>query len=161
MLDFQVQRFSRRCTRTDRELRPGEVYYSVLVAEGADVVRYDFCEAAWEGPPPGALGFWRARVPDAHGHQFHFAPHDVMLQYFARLADDPTKVDVCYIVALLLLRRRVVRLEETERVGDREFMVLVSPRTDQEYRIATVDVSPRRAQEIQEELAALLFADAS
>ena len=35
MLDFEVQRCTRRCAATDRELKPGETFYSTLVVVGA------------------------------------------------------------------------------------------------------------------------------
>ena len=40
-MEFDVQRCSRRCAETDREFRPGESFFSVLLPEGADVVRRD------------------------------------------------------------------------------------------------------------------------
>ena len=50
-MDFEVQKFTRRCATTERELAAGEVFYSVLIAQGADVVRRDYAEESWEGPP--------------------------------------------------------------------------------------------------------------
>ena len=64
MLDFHVQRCTRRCAGVDRELLPGETFYAVLVTEGAEVVRLDFSESAWQGPPDDAIGWWRSRIPD-------------------------------------------------------------------------------------------------
>ena len=51
MLDFDVQRFTRHCHATGRELTPGEPFYSVLVAQGAQVVRRDYAADAWPGLP--------------------------------------------------------------------------------------------------------------
>ena len=49
-LDFEIQRFTRRCAATDRPLEPGELCYTVLEVEGAEVVRKDFAASAWTGP---------------------------------------------------------------------------------------------------------------
>ena len=38
MFDFEVQRCSRHCAKTERTLQPGETYYTALMVEGADVV---------------------------------------------------------------------------------------------------------------------------
>ena len=51
MIDYEIQRCTRRCAATDRELKDGETCYSVLVAEGAAVVRRDYSAQAWQGPP--------------------------------------------------------------------------------------------------------------
>ena len=41
-MDYEVQRFTRHCATTGRELAPGEEFYTALVAEGAEVRRLDF-----------------------------------------------------------------------------------------------------------------------
>jgi hypothetical protein len=162
MLDFDVQRFTRRCARTDRELQPGDVFYSVLVAEGAEVVRRDYGVDAWEGPPPGAIGFWKSQVPDIHSRKMHWAPNDVILHYFEQLATEPDKADMRYVLALLMIRRRIVRLEEsgTDQQGQ-EHYVLYCPRNEREYRVAVETPTGPRIGQIQNELAELLFADSA
>ncbi len=95
--------------QTDRELQPGDVFYSVLVAEGAAVVRRDYLADTWEGPPPNAIGIWKSQVPDVHNKKMHWAPNDVILHYFEQLASEPDKADIRYVLALLMVRRRIVR----------------------------------------------------
>ncbi len=161
MLDFEIQRCTRRCAKTDRELHPGETFYSVLAAEGAVVVRRDFCDEAWEGPPEGAIGWWKSQMPEPNARKFHWAPNDVMLHYFEQLEGQADKQDVRYVLALLMIRRRVVRLEDTETDDTgREVLVLYCPRNENEYKTAVVMPDDQRAAEIQEELAQLLFANA-
>jgi hypothetical protein len=162
MLDFEVQCCSRRCCKTDREFKPGDCFYSVLVAEGADVVRYDYCADAWEGAPDTAVGWWRSQMPQSSAKTTHWAPHDVVLHYFEQLENRPDKEDVRYVLALLMLRRRIVRLEQTETdASGREVMVLYCPRNESQYRTAVETPRDERVREIQEELAQLLLADAT
>jgi hypothetical protein len=162
MLDFEVQRCTRRCAKTDRELRPGEVFYSVLVPEQAQVVRYDYAEQTWEGPPDGAIGWWKSRMPEPHSNKLHWAPSDVMLHYFEELEGRPDRQDERYILALLLLRRRIARAEETDSDdAGRTVMVLYCPKKEKQYRVPVVMPTADRIREIQEGLARLLFADAA
>lgn len=162
MLDFEVQRFTRRCCQTDRPLEPGENFYSVLVTRGSKVIRQDISEQAWEGPVEGAIGWWKSRVPEKQTANLHWAPNDVILHYFEQLADDTEKADTRYVLALLMIRRRIVRQEATEADGeDGEMFVLYCPRNDREYRVPVVAPSQQRIEEIQNELTELLFADKS
>src|SRR5687767_197677 len=108
MLDFEVERCARRCAKTDREFQPGETYYSALVPRGSGVARLDFSAEAWEGPPEGSLGWWQARLPEPHGNKMHWAPNDVMLHYFEQLDGVADQADVRYVLALLMVRRRVL-----------------------------------------------------
>ena len=67
MLDFEINRCSRRCSHSDRELKAGEPVYSVLVSRGAQVVRLDYASESWPGPPEESIGWWKSVVPDANG----------------------------------------------------------------------------------------------
>jgi hypothetical protein len=62
----------------------------------------------------------------------------------------------------LMIRRRVLRLEETQRdEAGQEVLVLYSPRDENIYQVPVVMPGEARTKEIQEELAKLLFASAS
>ncbi len=161
MIDYEIQRCTRHCATTGRELQPGETFYSTLAAEGAEVVRRDYSQEAWQGPPEGVLGWWQAVMPERTSKKLHWAPNDVMLDLLETLESQPDKSDMRYVLALLLIRRRVVRLEETEHDDSgQEVSVLYCPRREATYRVATSMPNDERTAEIQQELARLLFADA-
>jgi hypothetical protein len=163
MLDFEVQRFTRHCHASGRELAPGEAFYSVLIAEGAGVTRRDYAADAWPGPPEEwleppqkAVAWWKSEAPGGT-KKLQLAPSEVMLQYFQELEGRPDKEDERYVLALLMIRRRIVRQERTEHdpLG-REVAVLYCPRTESEYRTPVVVPPPERVAAIQEELGRLL-----
>jgi hypothetical protein len=158
MLDFDVQRFSRKCCQTEEWLQPGDMFYSALIAEGAEVVRKDYAAKSWQGPPEGTIGWWKSQVPDVHANKMNWAPNDVILHYFDQLEGNDAKLDMRYVLALLMIRRRIVRLEDMEQTEQHQVFVLYCPRKEREYRVLVVSPSEERVQEIQNELAELLFA---
>jgi hypothetical protein len=80
-----------------------------------------------------------------------------MLHFFDELQHQPDKQDVHYVLALLLVRRRVMRIEESEvEAGGREVMVLYCPRRDATYRIPAAVPEPSRVEQIEQELGQLL-----
>ena len=138
------------------------MFYSTLVAEGSEVVRRDYCSQAWEAPPAGVLGWWQSHMPSRNAKKLNWAPNDIMLNYFLELADQPEKRDVRYVLTLLMIRRRIMRLEESEMDdGGAEHMVVHCPRRDETYHVAIASPDDARTQEIQAELSQLLFADAA
>jgi hypothetical protein len=158
MLDFDVKRCTRKCTATEQDLKPGEEFYSVLVSQGAEVVRLDYSKAAWDGPPEGNIGWWKSRMPDPNEKKVDWAPSDVILHYFQKLAERPDSADTRYVLTLLMIRRRMLRLEESESADDgTETMILFCPKNETEYRVQVVDPSSDRVAAIQDELANLLF----
>ena len=101
-------------------------------------------------------------MPEPNAKKVNWAPNDVMLHYFEQLADVPADADVRYVLALLMIRRRVVRLEETRHDEDGcEQMVLYCPKNENEYVIPVIEPNGNRVEEIQAELSRLLFADAT
>lgn len=162
MVDFEVQRCTRRCAATDREFLPGEEFYSLLVAEGVQVKRLDYSREAWQAPPDNAIGWWKSRMPEPNAKRLHWAPNDVILHYFEQLEGNEAQADLRYVLALLLVRRKVLRMEGAAPGSPSgAVLTLYCPKHEREYSLAAVEPTGPRVQQIQEELARLLFADAS
>ncbi len=155
-MDFEVQRCTRRCAVTQREFAPEETFYSVLVGDGADVKRIDYSFEAWTGPPEDSLGWWKSRMPGANKKK-NWAPNDVILDFFDRLESQPQRSDMRYVLALLLVRRRVFR-EEGEEADEqgRPTLTVYCPRRDATYSLPVVTPEESRIEAIQDELAHLL-----
>ncbi|HUY35768.1 MAG TPA: hypothetical protein VMV69_23695 [Pirellulales bacterium] len=161
-MDYEVQRRTRHCVASGRPLNEGEEFYSALVAEGAEVRRYDYAIEAWQGAPAAAIGWWKSRMPSREAKKTQLAPGEVLLQLFTELEGAAEKQDMRYVLALLLVRRRVLRLEETEHdeTGN-EVLSLYSPRDEAVHRVTVVMPGKERTVQIQQELEGLLFAGAS
>lgn len=158
-MEYEHVRCTRRCAVTDREFAPGETFYSVLTAEKGKLVRHDYSADAWKGPPEGVVGWWKSQLPVHDPKRVHWAPNDVMLDLLEQLADDPSHAEMRYVLALLLIRRRVCRLEETQRDEQKhETLLLFCPRRETEYKVAVAMPDDERIKQIQDELAKLLFA---
>jgi hypothetical protein len=170
LLDFEVQRCTRRCAATERALEPGDVCYSVLEIEGAAVIRKDYCGDAWNGPPEAAFGWWKSRVPEPTAKKIRLAPNDVLLELFEKLADQPEQQDLRYVLALLLVRRRVLRVDVAHERSNvdptnqasraAETMTLYCPKRESTYEAFVAMPSRERIDEIQQQLSDLLIADA-
>ena len=161
-MEYEVERCTRHCAASGRELQEGEEFYSVLVTEKRDVRRHDYAAEAWPGPPEAALAWWKSRMPTREAKKGQLAPNEVLLQLFAELERVPDKTDMRYVLALLLVRRRVLREEDVEREeSGGEVLVLYSPREEANYRVAVNVPNDQRTDEIQAELARLLYAQAT
>ncbi len=162
MLDFQIKRCTRKCHVTEEQFHPGDVFYSVLVSEGAEVLRRDYSEAAWPGPPEGALGWWKSRMPKPSATKINWAPNDILLLYFDQLSSEVSQRDMRYVLALLMIRRRILRLVDTLKTPEGvEQMVLYCPKNDNEYQVVVTSPGSRRIDELQQSITALLFKDAA
>ncbi len=164
MMDFQIKRSGRRCHATDRELTPGEEFISELVAadSGAptDFERRDYCLEAWQGPVDGSIGWWRSRIPEPDSGKVYWAPADVLREYFARLQQSTDNRAEAFVMAMLLVRKRLMRMEAEEiDEQDQPWLVVRDSASRQEHRVAVVELSPAERAGIQQEFAEQLFTD--
>ncbi|MGC3968235.1 MAG: hypothetical protein QM775_12945 [Pirellulales bacterium] len=88
------------------------------------------------------------------------APSEVLLQLFHELAEQPGQEDMRYVLTLMLIRRRLMRLEDTTKENGVETMTLYCARDEQTYQVPAVAPDAARIDEIQNYLTGLLFAPA-
>jgi hypothetical protein len=159
-LELEIKNCSRTCAATSRALNSGEVYFSVLKASAHDFVRHDYCVEAWAGPPEECVGWWRSRVPTKDDHQLRLAPTDVMLNLFEALEDRPAEIEFRYLLGLLLLRRRVLRREDSCRDEQlREVLQLHCQSRGKDYDLVVAEPIPERAVQLQQQMLNLLYGD--
>lgn len=159
MMDFQIKRTSRHCHATERELKPGELFFSVLVEEDGVLSRQDYCEEAWEGPIDGSIGWWRARIPETEGGRVYWAPRDVLLAYFDSIVEKADHTATTYVMGLLLVRKRILQLVDSEVTDEGEFLELRYAKEKRTYKVPVVDLGDGQVNDIQRELADQLFTD--
>ena len=112
--EYKVSRPSRQCFLEKRPLKEGEWYFSVLlIGEGDQCERRDYSAEAWEGPPEGAVGYWKCRMPVSGPKKMVLAPREVLIDLLRQMESVPEQAKTRYLLALLLLRRRYVRLADS------------------------------------------------
>lgn len=122
--EYKVNRCTRQCYAQRRPLRDGEWYYSVVLEADEDYIRRDYSADSWEGPPEGAIGWWKNRMPAADEKKLVLAPPEVLIDLLRQMGEFPAKEKCRYLLALMLMRRRIVRpaktLQETSESAETE-----------------------------------------
>ena len=112
-MDLKIQRPSPTCNQTGSEFKAGDVIFSALVREEGNLVRHDWSHDAWKSPPDETLAWWRSVVPEQTDGGVSLAPVEVLLDTLESLADQPEEAALRYLLALHLLRRKVLRFAES------------------------------------------------
>jgi hypothetical protein len=154
MTDYQIQNSTRRCAITGRELKPGERYYSVLLDEGSTFTRKDYSLEAWQGPPEGAFSFWQGRLPTGSAPRRLVIDDELLMECFHRLEGElePNKVSFRFVLALLLMRRRRLKLEETRQEDGQEVLMLRCPRTGARHEVVDPDLGEEELEGVQDDV---------
>ena len=154
MTDYQIQPNTRRCSVTGRELTPGERYYTALLDEGARFLRQDFSSEAWQGPPPTAFSFWTGKVPLSAEPTKPRFDDDVLEDCFQRLESDAERgrVNFRYVVALLLIRRKRLRFEQSVEMDGVEKLDVTNVRTGAKSLVVNPLLTTDQIAEVQNEV---------
>ncbi|QGJ70363.1 Hypothetical protein PBC10988_20580 [Planctomycetales bacterium 10988] len=151
-MQYTVQGCTRRCAASERELQPGETYYSVVFEEGELLKRLDYAADAWDGPPEGAVAWWKSKLPEAKQDATpKIDPQEALLNLFAKLYEEQKREDLLYVLSLLMLRKRVFRLEQSAENGS-EGMCLFCPQAEAVYLVKEVELTSEQLQALQNEL---------
>ncbi|MBK7405791.1 MAG: hypothetical protein IPJ41_14515 [Phycisphaerales bacterium] len=134
-MGYESARPTHVCAASGRAFEAGERYVATLgeSPESDDFLRFDFCVEAWEGgarppPPVRPVAVWRARAAGREDRRSMLLDDEEilgLLEGLDPLAEGRAAV-FRYLLALLLLRRRVLRVKD-QRVGEggRPVLVLV------------------------------------
>ena len=158
MVDYQIQSGTRTCCITGKVLTPGETFYSVLIPEGAQLVRRDYSREAWQGPPEGAVGYWQARVPEHDSSRRPVIDDDVLMECFTRLegATEPRQLGFRYVVALLLMRRKRLKFEDVDVKDGQEVLSLRCTQTRAVREVINPGLSDSEISGVQDEVNKML-----
>jgi hypothetical protein len=130
-MDFLLQAPTRRCTLSGRELKTGDRFYGALVADGPRFARQDYALDSWPGPPEHAIAYWAGRVPADDAPQRPKFDDEMLIQCYQQLngTHEPAQLNFRYVLALLLMRRKRLRLVEEKTDAFGQIMVVSDTRT--------------------------------
>lgn len=186
LTDWSVGRLTGVCSLSGTAFLPEQDVMAAIYELPGDAgfTRRDFSLPAWEqslGRVPLADGqpmaepfsFWRTRVRVREEKQRLLVDDDSLIQFFERLADEtePVKLQFRYVLALILLRKRILRLESEQPATAQDYplwnMTLSLPGAAEgmpRRRVASrVSVPPIREDQIatiSEQLTAILASEA-
>ncbi|MEM9414621.1 MAG: hypothetical protein AAGA29_03980 [Planctomycetota bacterium] len=143
---YDIQRPTGECAASGRVLAPGETYYAVLVdppeqeriaaqAEGdkpvektkdangeLPLIRIDISTESWDDGfrPPHLFGYWRSVVPEPNEKKKLLVGNAAIQELMLSLADaeEDRQLAFRYVLALILLRKKLLRHDGIDRRED-------------------------------------------
>ncbi len=153
--DWKVSRSEQTCAATGRPLAVGETYFSALSEEGDNFRRADYCTEAWAGLDKGNFfSFWKTKVQPPEEKRRLKIDVEAFYAFFTQLGEpeEPRKRLFRYLAALVLCRKRLLRLEGVEREPGGEVLLLHDTRAKQDLRVFSPPVGEADLAEAQETL---------
>ena len=122
MSEWEINKPLGQCHGTERKIEHGEEYYGALVETEEGLQRRDFCDDFWESQKPEVFCYWKTRLPEPGLKKQLFVDDQMLMAFFERLEKETEqeKIDFRFALALILMRKRILKYDETKNVDDQE-----------------------------------------
>jgi hypothetical protein len=150
-----------QCAVTGRPIAEGETFYSVLLEEGESFRRVDFSVEAWTGPPEGSFCHFKSRMPVKQKRKKVFVDDEMLISFFRRLEGEtePARVQFRFVLALILMRKRVLKYDAAMREGDVDIWEMILPKDQSRHRVVNPALTDERIAEVSSQLGVILHSD--
>lgn len=160
-LNWEVGHSAGRCAVTGRVLEEGEEFYSAIFEEGETFRRADFSIDAWTGPPENCFCHFKSRIPVKTKKKRLLVDSEMLVSFFTRLAEEtePVRIQFRFVLALILMRKRVLRYERTTTTGGVETWAMVLMTDKSEHQIVNPRLTDDQIASVSQQLGAVLHGD--
>jgi len=160
--DYNITKADGLCRACGKQLQVDEEFVATVREDGEDFRREDYCLACWEArgeqDGPDMLGLWRARVPKPAEKKKIFVDDEVLVNFFERLegAEEPAKVGFRFVLTLVLMRKKLLVYDRSDRTGDGQDVWTLHFRGGQTHKVIDPHMDEDRIAEVSGQLGAIL-----
>jgi len=160
MSDWKIRRLRGECAKCERAFESdGERILTQVRFDGDDLVREDHHPECWE-EPADAIYWWATRyaVKARSTLALDFELIERLFFQLEERTEDKIR-ELRYLLCLMLMRKRRLKLVKVQRGGEGEAMLVRRPRHKEEWRVFVYDFDPERIEVLRGELTDLLDGD--
>jgi hypothetical protein len=165
MIDWKIQSRARACQACARPFVEKQLYYTLLLDKRNILERLDVCAACWEAQyadgahdRKGFLSFWHGvynapTPPPAEAIRKESA--ETLLRKLVQ-SGDPAYGPACFILAVMLERKRILRVKAQATLDGRRQIVYEHPKEGDLFQITDPNLQLQQLEVIQRQVADLL-----
>jgi hypothetical protein len=145
MDEWEINKPLGQCYGTERKIESGEEYFAALVETAEGLQRRDFCADYWESQKPDVFCYWKTRLPEPGQKKQLFVDDQMLIAFFERLEKETEqeKISFRFVLALILMRKRILKYDDTRTedgreiwrlriVGEKQIVEVINPHLDEE-----------------------------
>jgi hypothetical protein len=134
-----------------------------VVSDNNDALgRRDFCLTCWENwagkSSPDVLAVWKAQAPQPKQKKRLFVDDELIINFFERLAEaqEPVKIDLRFVLALVLMRKKLLVYDGSDKQDGCEVWRMHLKGTDRTHRVIDPHMDQDRIAEVSKQLSEVL-----
>ncbi len=165
MIDWNIQTRSRGCQACEKSFADKQPYHTVLLEEKQEYRRLDICQSCWEAhyregasDRKGFISQWQGvyhAPPAAPVEAIQKESAETLLRKLIE-ANDPKYGPVCYILAVMLERKRILKVKEQIKGPNGRVFIYEHAKSGDIFTIADPNLQLDQLEEVQRNTADLL-----
>ncbi|MGZ4965577.1 MAG: hypothetical protein ACXWBM_01060 [Chthoniobacterales bacterium] len=156
--DWPIKHRADACAMTNRPFAPGEQFYTLLFREGNGYRREDLSEEAWtkrnENIQP--FSFWKTRYEPPPPTPPEPLAKENAEELLRRLLSENQQPNACYVLAVMLERKRVLKQVKTEATENGRVLIYEHAKNGDVFIVPDVQLRLDELESVQQEVSQLL-----
>ena len=153
MARYRIGKGQTACTVCGREFEDGEEVYSCVYSGEESLERGDICQECWDaGKAPEHISSWKRRIEKKEPPRRF--DRKAALDLFRVLVDseETRDADTAFILAVLLMRKKVFELERSGTENGKKIMILRLKGSSDEFKVQNRELDDERLNEVKDNL---------
>ena len=163
MNEWNIQSRGHACQACHKAFATGETYHTILFDEKRDFLRTDVCAKCWTEQyseardRKGFISYWHGEyeAPPPLVEAIGRASAETLLRKLVQ-ANDPKHAAASYILAVMLERKRILKVKEQVRLEGKRIFIYEQPKTGDVFTIPDPDLQLNQLEAVQRDVAQLL-----
>jgi hypothetical protein len=165
MNEWNIQSRAHVCRICESAFEDKQPYHTLLFEEDRDLKRLDVCPACWTAEPrderlprDGFISYWQGVYeppPAAPPEPIQRENAEGLLRKLIEL-NDPQYRAACYILAVMLERKRLLKVKEQIRRDGERIFIYEQPKTGDVFAVADPELQMSQLEEVQRQVAQLM-----
>lgn len=163
MNEWNIQSRGHACQSCHTPFADHEIYHTILFDEKKDFLRIDVCEKCWTSQysesrdRKGFISCWQGEyhVPPAPVEAIQKESAETLLRKLIEV-NDPKHAAASFILAVMLERKRILKVKEQVRIEGKRIFIYEQPKTGDVFTIPDPNLQLNQLEEVQRDVAQLL-----
>ena len=164
MTEWNIQSRAQTCAACGKAFADKQTYHTLLFDEKADFRRSDICAACWQSQysqgareRKGFVSYWQGvyEVPPSRPEPIQKETAESLLRKIIEV-NDPKYIPAGYILAVMLERKRLLKVKEQLVRDGRRIFIYEQPATGDMFTVTDPHLQLSQLEAVQRDVAALL-----
>ena len=165
MNEWNIQSRAHACQACQKPFADKELYHTLLFEEKQELRRQDVCKPCWEAQfsqfkagQEGFISYWHGiyiAPPATPPDPIQRETAETLMRKLIE-ANDPKHGPACFILAVMMERKRLLKVKEQIKQGGTRIFIYEHPKTGDIYTITDPNLQLNQLEEVQRDVGHLL-----